>query len=305
MGEFTLRQLEYFVAVLEHGSLTEAAKQSNISQAGASMAIAQLEKSLGMDLLIRTRSKKVAPTAAGQELGTRARRILAEAAELPAALNDGRDQMRGRVAIGCMTAISPRIIPQLLGRISRRWPDIRLEFVEGPAEELQHAVADGTLDLALVYSLQAVADVDLLVLTESRPHFMLAATHPLAARDSLRFADLAQEDVILLDVPPSAERVISMFRAAGVEPRVRWRSVVAETIRGIVASGQACSVTHVWPGMVPNYLGANIRLVPITDETPPNRLVAAVAPGVRRPRRVEEVIATAKDLASAAGPGDG
>jgi hypothetical protein len=49
MGEFTLRQLEYFVAVLDHGSLTKAASESNISQAAASMAIAQLEKGLGLD----------------------------------------------------------------------------------------------------------------------------------------------------------------------------------------------------------------------------------------------------------------
>ncbi|WP_347110037.1 LysR substrate-binding domain-containing protein [Paenarthrobacter sp. S56] len=96
--------------------------------------------------------------------------------------------------------------------------------------------------------------------------------------------------------PPSAERVIAMFHSAGIEPKVRWRSVVAQTIRGIVASGRAYSVTNVWPGIESLYTGAQVALVPIEDKLPENRLVAAVPPGVRRPRRVEEVISVAREL---------
>lgn len=296
MGEFTLRQLEYFVAVLDHGSLTKAASESNISQAAASMAIAQLEKGLGLDLLIRTRAKRVEPTPAGVELGARARRILREAAELPDALRGSHEGMRGRVSIGCMIAISPRLIPELIRVFAAKWPDVELDFVEGNAEELQRAVEEGELDVAFIYSLQVIPGVEILAVAASRPQFMLAADHPLAGRPSLGFADLADEDVVLFDVPPSAERVIAMFHSAGVEPKVRWRSVVAQTIRGIVATGQAYSVTNVWPGIESLYTGAHVALVPINDELPENALVAAVPPGVARPRRVQEVIAVAREL---------
>jgi DNA-binding transcriptional LysR family regulator len=196
-----------------------------------------------------------------------------------------------------MIAISPRLIPGLIRYFAEKWPEVQLDFVEGTAEELQRAVGEGELDLAFVYSLQVVPGVDVMKVVESRPQFMLAASHPLAGRTSLRFADLADEDVVLFNVPPSAERVTAMFHSAGIEPKVRWKSVVAQTIRGIVASGRAFSVTHVWPGMASLYAADKVVLVPIQDELPENWLVAAVPPGVRRPQRVDEVIEAAIHLA--------
>ncbi|MDQ4503107.1 LysR family transcriptional regulator [Sinomonas sp. ASV322] len=298
-SEFTLRQLEYFVAVLDAGSVTDAAKRSNISQAAASMAIAQLERAIGVDLFLRTRSKRVVPTEAGHALGVRARRILAEAAEIPGAVRTGFEELRGRVSVGCMIAISPRLMPRLIAEVGERWPEIELDFTEGAAEELQRAVAGGELDAALVYSLQAVPGVDLLPIAESRPHFLLSPDHPLAGRESAHFADLADEDAVLFDVPPSAERVLAMFRSAGIEPRVRWRSVVAETIRGLVASGRAYSVTNVWRGAEHLFAASGVAMVRVADDTPANAVAAAVAPGTRRPRRVDAVIEAARDLATA------
>lgn len=197
-----------------------------------------------------------------------------------------------------MIAISPRLMPRLLAEIGRRWPEIELSFVEGAAEELQRSVAEGELDAAFVFSLQAVPGVDLVTVAESRPHIMLAESHRLATRPTLTFAELADEDAVLFDVPPSAERVISMFQSVGVEPRVRWRSVVAENIRSIVASGRAYSVTNVWAGMVEHFRAAGVVTVPIADPTPRNAVVAAVPPGLRRPRRVDAVIGAAQELAS-------
>ncbi|MFE4198055.1 LysR substrate-binding domain-containing protein [Paenarthrobacter sp. NPDC056912] len=205
--------------------------------------------------------------------------------------------MRGRVSIGCMIAISPRLIPSLIRYFAELWPEVELDFIEGTAEELQRAVGEGELDVAFIYSLQAVPGVDVIKVVESRPQFMVSAGHPLAGRSSLTFAELAGEDLVLFNVPPSAERVTAIFHAAGIEPKVRWKSVVAQTIRGIVASGRAISVTHVWPGAASVYADAKVALVPIADELPENWLIAAVPPGVKRSRRVDEVIAAAKQLA--------
>lgn len=296
-SEFTLRQLEYFVAVLDAGSVTDAAKRSNVSQAAASMAIGQLERALGVDLFIRSRSKRLVPTQAGTALGARARRILADAGEIPGAVRSGWEDLKGSVRIGCMIAISPRLMPRLLAETGQRWPEIELSFVEGAAEELQRSVAEGELDAAFVYSLQAIPGVDLVTIAESRPQIMLAASHPLAARGSLRFADVAEEDAILFDVPPSAERVQAMFQSAGVEPRVRWKSVVAENIRGIVASGRAYSVTNVWRGMEEHFASAGVVTIPLADPTPRNHVVAAVPPGLHRPRRVDAVLGAAQEVA--------
>ncbi|GGC92771.1 LysR family transcriptional regulator [Tersicoccus solisilvae] len=297
MTDLTLRQLEYFVAVLDGGSITEAARRTSLSQSAVSMAVSQLEKAVGVPLLIRGASRRITPTAAGREFAARARRLLRAAADMGRDLGDAQGLPSGVVRVGVLTAISPRLIPGLLAAARSRWPEIRLEFVEGAAERLQQQVLDGELDIAFVYSLQAATGVHLRPLAVSSARAMVGAGHRLARRQALTFADLADEDIVLFDVPPSAERVIGMFEAAGVSPRVRYRSVVAEGIRQIVAAGLACSVTNVWTGSLTGEWSAQVRIIPFSDPVPLNHVAAAVVPGIRQPRRVEAVLDLARDVA--------
>lgn len=296
MSDLTLRQLEYFVAVVDGGSITEAARRSRLSQSAVSMAVAELERAVGVPLLIRGASRRITPTAAGREFAGRARRLLHDAADLRSDLGGAADRVAGTVRVGAMTAISPRLVPALLREASRRWPDLRIDFREDAADRLQQQVLDGELDVALVFSLQAAAGVHLRLLAVSAAWAMVAENHRLADRDTVTFADLGGEDLVLFDVPPSAERVLAMFEAAGVTPRVRYRSVVAEGIRQIVAAGLACSVTNAWSG-APAPDGSGVRIIPFRDPVPLNHVAAAVVPGLRQPGRVEAVIDLARDLA--------
>jgi DNA-binding transcriptional LysR family regulator len=100
MPEITLRQLQYYVSVIDHGSVTAAAISCHISQAAASMAVGQLEKSVGAELLIRTRSKKVVPTPAGVTFAAHARAILERVAEASDAVAESLVEMRGPLRIG-------------------------------------------------------------------------------------------------------------------------------------------------------------------------------------------------------------
>ncbi|WP_413249391.1 LysR family transcriptional regulator [Sinomonas flava] len=297
-ADFTLRQLEYFVAVLDTGSVTQAAKRASISQAAASVAIGQLEKALGVELFLRTRSRRLVPTAAGEALAARARRILADAAEVPDLVRSDWDGLAGRVRVGCTVSISPRLIPRLAREVLARWPGIDIEVREGANDELQRAVANGEADVAFVFGRQALPDVEAITVVSAHPHILLSADHRLARSETLRFAEVADEDVILFDVPPSAEHVTAMFESAGVQPRARWRSSVGETVREMVANGFGFSVMNVWPGMVASFAAAGISAVPIADATPPNSVVATVARGAARPRRVDAVIEAAQAVAS-------
>lgn len=296
--DFTLRQLEYFVAVLDTGSVTQAAKKASISQAAASVAIGQLERALGVELFLRTRSRRLVPTAAGEALGAKARRILADVAEVPDLVRSEWDGLAGTVRVGCMVTISPRLIPPLAREVLSRWPGIDLEVREGAAADLQQAVANGEVDVAFVFGRQALPDVEAITVVSARPHILLAAGHRFAERESLRFTELADEDVVLLDVPPSGEHVMAMFESAGIQPRLRWRSMVGETVREMVAQGLGFSIMNVWPGMEASFAAAGIAAVPIADATPPNAVVAAVARDAARPRRVDAVIAAARAVAS-------
>ncbi|NKX54289.1 LysR family transcriptional regulator [Arthrobacter mobilis] len=303
MSEFTLRQLQYFVAVLDHGSVTAAARESNISQAAASMAIAQLEHAVGVDLLIRTRSKKVVPTPAGTELAARARRILGMVGEIETAVAGGFDQMRGELRIGCMASVSPRLMPGLVEHFTRSYPAVNVTFREGGAVELQQGVLEGTLDLAFVYALQALDGLDQAEVAKVRPQLMLAAGHPLAGRESISLREVQDEPAILLDQPPTIERVTGMMRSAGIEPKLRWPSTNMETIRSLVARGLGFSFVNSRPATTVTFDDRRVAYVPVSDELPDNAIVAVLPPGVRPPRRVEEAIRFSREDAALSGAG--
>lgn len=290
MSEVTLRQLQYFVAVVDEGSVTAAARKSRISQAAASMAVSQLERSVGVDLLIRTRSKGVAPTPAGEELAARARHILGMVRELEGSAVVGWAEMRGELRVGCSPTLAPRIIPELVEHFARNHAAVDVTFVEDDAHAVQRDAAEGRLDVAFVYSRQAADMVDHVTIAQARPHLMLASDHPLASRDELSFRDVADEWAILLDVPPSIERVTQMMRSVGVEPRLRWQSPNLETIRGLVARGLGFSFVNWRPPSSHTSDDRLLAYVPLADDVSANAIVAALPPGVRRPRRVDEAI---------------
>ena len=82
MFAFTLRQLEYFVAACETGTLAAAARICHVSQAGIASAVSDLESELHAQLLLRQKAKGVTPTPEGEEVLKMARRILSEAGSL-------------------------------------------------------------------------------------------------------------------------------------------------------------------------------------------------------------------------------
>lgn len=285
MTNLTLRQLQYFLAAVDHGSVTAAAEASYISQAAASMALAHLERSVGADLLIHQRSKGVTPTPAGRILAQHARRVLGEVADLETAVTGSRDEMRGDLRIGCAGSLTSRVIPPLVEHFVATHPEVELTYREGSADELQQTVQDGGLDLAFLYSLQLVDGVSATRITQVHQHLMLAETHPLAHREALSLRDVAEEPAILFDAPPSLERLKAIIRSAGVEPRVKWSGPTMETIRALVARGLGYSIINSIPAVGRSH-GDGVVYIPISDELPKNSLVAVQAHGVRPTRRV-------------------
>ncbi|GAA3692247.1 LysR family transcriptional regulator [Arthrobacter ginkgonis] len=290
MPEITLRQLQYYVRVIEHGSVTAAAAACHISQAAVSMAISQLERSLETDLLIRSRSKRVAPTPAGREFAAHARAVLARVAEAEEAMTDHRDLMRGPLNIGFAQSISPRLMPVLAEHFTTRYPEVELGFREGAPSEIQDAVRDGHLDFALVYELQAAPDLTPVRLIDIHLHVMLPATHPLAGEPGIHLAQVIGEPAVLLDVPPTIERLTSIVSDLGLRMDVRWRSSNMETIRCMVARGLGYSLINSVPATGATFDGRTVVYLPVLDAVQGNALVG-VLPSEHRPsRRVEEAL---------------
>lgn len=287
MADVTLRQMQYFVAVVDCGSMTAAANAEHVSQAALSMSIAQLEKALGTHLLIRTRSKRVVPTQLGLQFAAHVRRILDGVDTAVDTIADSSGALRGTLRVGCSFTLSPRLVPELITRFEANYPQVTIEFTEGPAKDIQDEVRMGRLDLCLLYSRQADEDLHQNHLTEVTRHLVVPAEHPLAAHSSVSVAEFIDMDAIFLNVPPATERLIADLQGVGHTPRIRYTSGNIQTIFSLVARGYGYSLVNSPPAANETYDGRQLGFVPVRDAMEPNAIVAVTAvPQSRVPRRV-------------------
>ncbi|CAA7616549.1 Transcriptional regulator [Candidatus Terasakiella magnetica] len=145
-----LRQLKYFIGIVEHGSLTRAAEALRVAQPALSLHLRRLEEEFGCTLVHRT-ARGVVPTESGQRLAVRAAAVLEQMSGL-------RDEIRGMEAapsgpavIGIPTSLGPLLTVPLALEIRKRFPAIHLRVVEGLSGHMLEWVLSGSVDMALVF----------------------------------------------------------------------------------------------------------------------------------------------------------
>lgn len=287
MVRFTLKQLEYFVAAADGGSVAEAARRLNVSQPSVSAAIGKLEELLGVQLFLRHHAQGVSLTSAGQRLLAQARSLLAHAGELKDEAQGLGHAVRGRLDIGCFLTLSPMYMPELLTGFAAAHPETEVRLHEGHQDALLEGLLTGRFDAAILYDLYLEAELALEPLAELKPHALLPADHPLAGRRSVSLAELAPEPMVVLDVPPSRRYFTALFDKAGLKPRIRFHSPSIETVRGMVGNGAGYSLLVTRPAGDLTYDGRRIVCLPLADPLEPSRIVLARPSGARPTRLLE------------------
>jgi DNA-binding transcriptional LysR family regulator len=249
--EAALRQLHFLIAVAEHGTLQAAAQALRISPTGLSLGLDELERTLGVQLTVRRRSKGATLTPASQEVLRRAREITSAVADLGLVAAHLRGEMTGPVRVGCFSPLSPRLVPDLVEELQRRHPMVRLQLVEGPADELQSQVRAGKLDLALIFDNQAEPDMSTIRLMPTQTQVQLSARHRLGRRRRIRLAEIVAEPLIVLNLQPTVALTMAMFRDQGLEPNVLLYTANPETVRSLVARRLGYSLIMVSPLRTP------------------------------------------------------
>ncbi len=270
----TLTQLRYLAAVARHGGVSAAGKALNVSQPSVSTAIDQVEKRFGQKLFVRRRGSSVALTAFGHRAVAKARQVMAEADEF-AALGGAGSQIGGELALGCFEDLAPHFAPALIRALSMRHPGIEVIVYEETFESLARRISDSAIDLALTYDLGLPVHATRVVLCELGPHALLAADHPLAARDSIGLADLAQHRLIVSDQPHSWQHTLDLFRSRGLSPAIANKTASLELQRSLVANGFGVAVSYTKPHTDRSYDGMRLVCRPISDPLPPQRIILA------------------------------
>ena len=264
----TIRQLEYITAIADHGTFQAAANACHVTQPGLSAQVRQLEDLLGLQLFERGR-KPLLVTPAGREIVQRARVALAAVKELQEAARSLSQPLTGPLRLGVIPTVAPFLLPAVLPGVRRAHPGLRLELHESPTLDLVDALERGDLDLLLVALDASLGNATTLPLFEDP--FLLAVPrgHRLAKRKRVREADLAGEDVLLLDDGHClGVQALAICSRAGASDLGDFRASSLATLVPMVADGAGVTLLPTLATRVSAALDRDLALVPFARPVP-------------------------------------
>lgn len=264
MLRYTLRQLEYFVAVGEAGSIARASERINVSSPSISSAITQLEAEFGLPLFVRQHAQGLSLTQAGRQMMDQARVVLREAGALMDIAGDISGQVRGPLSVGCLLTFAQLVLPALRRGFETEYPDVRLRQYEMNQVELFSALRRSEVDVALTYDLDLPADLQFTGVVKLPPIALMGAGHPLADREAVGVEELKDHPMVLLDLPLSADYFLSFFDHVGGKPVIAERTRDMAVMRSLVANDFGYSIANVRPLSDISPDGNPVRCVPIT-----------------------------------------
>ena len=283
---WTLRQLQYAVAVAETGSFRRAAERCRVAQPSLSAQLAELERGLGVRLFDRDR-RRVLPTAAGQALLPAARRLLVGADDLVAAAVRFADPLAGTLRVGVIPTVSPYLLPEIAPALRRALPRLSLVWSEDKTAALTARLAAGELDAALVALEAELGDLEHEVI--GRDPFVVAvgAAHPLArSRQPLPAEALRADELLLLaEGHCLRDQALSVCARRRPEPSPFGATSLA-TLTQMVAAGRGVTLLPTLALATENRRG-QLRLRPFKQPAPGRTLAlvwrrgSAAAPAAR------------------------
>lgn len=300
--DLTLVQLRYFVTAATKRSMTAASHELHVAQSAVSTAIAQLERSLGVQLFVRQRSKGLALTDAGERLLRDSHSLLAQVDEMTDAVRGQHYDVRGTLRLACFVTLAPFVLPTLVSRVEKLHPRLRVEIIEADVDGTAELLLDGTVEGAIAYDFGRVHDLSFDHLYSAPPHVILAAGHPLADQARLRLAELADQDFVLLDIARSRDYFLGILDAAGVAPQIRYSSRSYEAVRSLVARGRGYSILNHIPRTSTTYDGGELVHVPIADDAPALDVCYVRVAKVRPTARARVVATLARELFATPAP---
>ncbi|SDZ46886.1 DNA-binding transcriptional regulator, LysR family [Amycolatopsis xylanica] len=252
--------LALLAALGEMANITRAAELLAVPQPTLSRRLAALGETLGAPL--------TAPHGRGIRL-TRAGELLADAAsDAVARLESGVRRVleevepsSGHVVLGFLHLLGRSLVPSLLRDYRATHPGTRFTLVQGSRQNMLDRLRDGELDLALLAPTPADPAFESCVLSEQEILLSVPSAHPLASRDEVTIAELADEEFVLLEPGYGLRQITDALCAqAGFEPKIAFEGQESDTVRGLVAAGLGVALLpHFEPGFP-----AGVVEVPIT-----------------------------------------
>jgi LysR family hydrogen peroxide-inducible transcriptional activator len=196
MSYVTFKQLRYFDALAREQHFGRAADSCSVTQPALSMQIQELEASLGIPLVERTRAG-IRLTPKGEEIATRAQRLLNDVRDLIDYAKQSTGILSGTLRVGVIPSVAPYLLPPLLPMLREQYPDLQLHLRETQTHVLTDELVEGKLDVLLLALPLKHPDVEALPLFDDR--FLLAVPKSKKLSGRVRATkDLVEGDRLLL-----------------------------------------------------------------------------------------------------------
>ena len=190
-----IRQIQYFVALYEEGSITKAAKRVHVVQPAISQQIKRLEANSDVQLFVRD-PHGVTPTALAHEFYRHCIGVLTEVERARAVLSNGADRLNGKLVVGAQASFNQFVMGQALDTFHQLYPDVEVLAREGYRSDLIEWLNQGELDFALLSTTQELLNMQTRAI--SREDLVVVGHRDtLADRGELRGAELADYKLVL------------------------------------------------------------------------------------------------------------
>ncbi|MGH6762642.1 MAG: LysR family transcriptional regulator [Phyllobacterium sp.] len=238
----TLRQLRAFIAVAELGQFNLAARNLHITQSAVSILIRGLESEIGARLFDR-HTRMVSLTLVGQEFLPQARNVLKDLELAVGGVRDNASLKRGQVTIAAAIVLAATIVPPVIARFLRMYPEISVNILDMPEEAISPALKRNEVDIAV--GTLSGEDPEITAAPLHRDKLMLVCRedHRFAKRKSVRWAELKDENLITLAAANPLRNIVehNLIRVVpGFRPKYEVR--FSTTAISMIAAGMGVAV---------------------------------------------------------------
>ncbi|AMJ62902.1 LysR substrate-binding domain-containing protein [Bosea sp. PAMC 26642] len=231
------RQVETFKAIMDSGSITEAAGILRISQPAVSKALKQLEAELGLRLFSRT-TKGIAATEEARLLYTEVERTYFGMQNLARFAEGLRDRQQGRIVVSTIPALGIAWLPAMVARFSDKYPDVTISLHSSNSADAARLVGAGEIDLGIAQLRSDEFNLSRRKLFELEGVVAMPAGHRLADKEMIVAQDLAEETVVALGPEDEFRRRLTQaLDGAGLRYRGVIDASLGVTVCALIAAG--------------------------------------------------------------------
>ncbi len=237
--DMNIQKYMALLKTVETGSFTKASEALSYSQSGISRMVQDIERELGIALLERGRGG-IRPTCAGVQLLPQIQRLCNEYHALEQQVADLKGLDSGLIRIGALSSVATHWLPHIIREFRQDYPNIEYELLMGDYHEIEAWIQEGRVDCGFV-RLPTLPELDTVFLEQDAFLAILPTEHPLAQRERVSFAELANEPFLLLKKGDFVETE-ELMRENGFLPDVRFAAWDDFAILSMVECGLGVSI---------------------------------------------------------------